>query len=243
MPRCDDVSQPSWALGLVAPENRQRKIWEYVHCVAGLTRLGCLTPSAHALGVAAGHEPVIYWLASRVAKVYATDLYQGKFANIEADPAVLHNPEKYAPYPYPKDHVHFFPMDGSAFSVRNASIDFIFSLCSIEHFGSRENSRRALQEMARVLRPGGVAVVSTEVLLNDVAPQPEIFSPWELYEELIAPSGLLLMGDIAPANLGRFCANPIDTSNAEMMQAPIEHFVLREGNTLFTSVMLFLQKV
>jgi SAM-dependent methyltransferase len=239
---CLDSMAFQSAFGVIAPEVRHRKVWEYVHCVAGLTRLGCLKPSAHALGVAAGHEPVIYWLASRVAKVYATDLYQVAFSGNEADPGVLHHPETFAPYPYPSERVHFFPMDGSAFSIRDASIDLVFSLCSIEHFGSRENSRRALQEMARVLRPGGIAAVSTEVLLNDVAPQAEMFSPWELYEELIAPSGLRLIGDIAPANLGRFYANPVDMFDIGALQAVREHFVLYAGDALFTSVMLFLQK-
>ena len=166
----------------------------------------------------------------------------------EANPDVLDDPAKYAPYPYPRERVAFFPMSGTAIAFGDATIDFIFSFCSIEHFGGLAQSRRSLREMARVLRPGGIAVVSTELLLNDVALQdalPEIymFTPWELYEELIAPSGLLMIGDIAPANLIRYCADPVDIADRAMMAAPPQWFVLRYGEALFTSVMFFLQKV
>lgn len=187
--------------------------------------------------MAAGHEPVIYWLAHRVAEVYATDLYQGAFASHEANPDVLHNPEKYAPYPYPQEKVHFLPMSGTDACFQDESFDFIFSFCSIEHFGSRANSCQSLQEMARVLRPGGIAAVSTEVLLNDFEPQEEIFTAWELYERIIAPSGLLLLGEIAPANITLY--PPVDMSQTLVAN---HQFVLHDQGMLFTSVMLFLQK-
>lgn len=241
--RCLDAMAYQSSFGVIAREVQHRKVWEWVQGVAALARLDRLTPSAHALGVATGHEPVIYWLANRVAQVYATDLYSGVFATNEASPDILHDPDKYAPYTYPRERVHFLPMSGTDICFGDETIDFVFSFCSIEHFGSRANSRRSLQEMARVLRPGGVAVVSTEVLLNDVAPQPEIFSPWELYEELVGPSGLLLIGDIAPANLAPYLADPIDIFNPAMLAAPRPHFVLHAGEALFTSVMMVLQKV
>lgn len=233
---------------LISQDNRSRKIWEWVHGMAGLARLGCLTPGARALGIATGHEPPIYWLASRVAMVYATDLYRGWFAGQEANPDVLDDPAKYAPYAYPPERVAFFPMSGTEIAFGDGTIDFIFSFCSIEHFGGPARSLQSLREMARVLRPGGIAAVSTELLLNQAAPRdalPEmyLFSPWELYEDLIEPSGLRMIGDIAPANLARYCADPLDTDDPASIAAPPQWFVLRSGEALFTSVMLFLQKV
>lgn len=228
--------------GIIAPEVQHRKVWEWVQGVAGMARLGCLHPSARALGVAVGHEPVIYWLASRLSSVVATDLYRGTFADNEATPDVLRDPAKYAPYPYPPERVQFLPMSGTDICFGNETFDLIFSFCSIEHFGSRANSARALREMARVLRPGGIAVVSTEVLLNDQPPQEEIFAPWELYETLVAPSGLLMIGDIAPADLSPYFAAPINLLDRNDLSSGRPHFVLRVEDVLFTSVMLFLQK-
>lgn len=225
----------------IAQEVFHRKMWEWIQGVSGLVRLGCIRPDAVGLGVAAGHEPVIYWLASRIAQVYATDVYSGSFHGHEANSDVLHDPDKYATYPYPRERVHFFPMDGIHISFADETVDFIFSFCSIEHFGSRANSRRSLQEMARVLKPGGIAAVSTEVSLNDVGPQEEVFSPWELYEELVSQSGMFLIGDIAPANLATLCAEPLDVS--EIFTSSKPHLVLHDNGVVFTSVMLFMQKV
>jgi hypothetical protein len=52
-----------------------------------------------------------------------------------------------------------------------------------------------------------------------------------------------MIGDIGSANLARYCAEPVDTGDPGMMAAPPQWFVLRQGEALFTSVMLFLQKV
>ncbi len=228
--------------GAINREIRHRKVWEWVQGVAGMARLGCLQPSARTLGVAVGHEPVIYWLANRVSGVVATDLYRGVFADNEATPDILHDPDKYAAYPYPPERVRFLPMSGTDMCFADETFDMVFSFCSIEHFGSRANSLRSLQEMARVLRPGGVAVVSTEVLLNDQPPHDEIFAPWEIYETLVAPSGLLMIGDIAPANLAPYFSRPINILDRADLGSNRPHFVLQFGEMLFTSVILFLQK-
>ena len=52
-----------------------RKGWEWTQCIFGLQKLGMIRSNAKALGVGAGHEPVIFWLADRIGLVTATDLY------------------------------------------------------------------------------------------------------------------------------------------------------------------------
>src|ERR1700691_960787 len=52
-----------------------RKGWEWTHCLYGLHKLGAITPGARAIGVGVGREPVIFYLADRIAQVVATDLY------------------------------------------------------------------------------------------------------------------------------------------------------------------------
>ena len=56
---------------------KHRKHWEFVQGILGLKRLGCLTPDALALGVGAGHEHPIYYLANYIKRVHATDIYGG----------------------------------------------------------------------------------------------------------------------------------------------------------------------
>jgi hypothetical protein len=97
----------------------------------------------------------------------------------------------------------------------------VFSLSSFEHFGYPRDIRRAAREAARVLRPGGHAVIATECLLRhhpldwagvDFAVRlgtlgtkyrratptrrvrlAEVFTPRELHTRIVRPSGLRLV--------------------------------------------------
>ena len=52
-----------------------RKGWEWTNCAYGLSHLGAIKKEARALGVGAGREPIIFWLAENIKEVIATDLY------------------------------------------------------------------------------------------------------------------------------------------------------------------------
>lgn len=52
-----------------------RKGWEWTQAIYGLDRLGKLTPDSRGLGVGAGREAIIFYLADKVKEVVATDLY------------------------------------------------------------------------------------------------------------------------------------------------------------------------
>ena len=64
------------------------------------------------LSVGAGHETVLFWLANRVAKVVATDIYgEGAFGEQEADRTMLTDPASFSPYPYREQHLEVRHMD------------------------------------------------------------------------------------------------------------------------------------
>ena len=48
----------------------------------------------------------------------------------------------------------------------DASFDDIFSSSSLEHFGEHQDVRRSLEEMCRVLKPGGICSISTEFRIS-----------------------------------------------------------------------------
>ena len=139
-----------------------RKSYELTQLLFGLTRLGRCREDASIVSVGAGHEPVLYWLANHAGSVTATDLYEGRWQSDgarEGDEGVLARPADYAPFAYRRDRLAFRKMDGRHLTFPDAAFDVAYSLSSIEHFGGTAGAGDALDEMARVVKPGGLVVV------------------------------------------------------------------------------------
>jgi SAM-dependent methyltransferase len=148
-------------------EELHRKFWEYAMLGLYLEEVGVLREDAQALAVAAGHEEPVFWMANRVARMVATDIYgEGGFAEREAHASMLTDPGAFAPYPYREDHLEVRSMNALALEFADESFDIVYSLSSIEHFGKPEQVARGAREMARVLRPGGHLVIVTECLIK-----------------------------------------------------------------------------
>lgn len=177
-------------------EQVHRKYWEWAMLALYLQEVGAVTEGAAALGVAAGSEPPLFWLANRVERVVATDIYgEGSFAGREAAATMLTDPAAFSPFPYREDHLEVRHMDALELDFDAASFDIVFCLSSIEHFGGPRSAARAAREMARVLRPGGHLVITTECLLGN--------------HPLDSP---LVQFGIRLATLGRRCGNVTPTS-------------------------------
>jgi SAM-dependent methyltransferase len=227
-----------------------RKGWEWTQCLYGLKELGVITPTARALGVGAGREPVIFWLADRIAKVVATDLYgnetwsgkEGNFGN-EAPKDILDDAAKYCPRSFKKENVSFENADGTKLQYANNSFDLCWSLSSIEHFGGHDASRKAVQEMARVTRKGGIVCIATEYLLLDDSSHDEYFTKQEIIDYLInATPDLKLVDDMSwnlpplPYLVDQICFS------GEGVHRLRRHVILNDGYHQWTSFMLFFRK-
>lgn len=222
------------------PKLRNRKTWEWVHGIYGLKLLGFLNDKTSALGVGSGKELALYYLANHVHRVLATDLYQTSLWS-EAPKAMLTKPELFAPFPYREDHLSVQHMDGLNLALDDDSFDIIFSFSAIEHFGGHPAATRAMREMARVLRPQGLVVLTTELILNG-APHPEFFLPEEINHELIEPSGLKLVEDIDFSLSEETLASRVVNLDHFGWQSITPHYILRHGKWLWTSVLFFLEK-
>ena len=217
-----------------------RKSYEWTQLLFGLERLGRLRDDTSVLSVGAGHECVLYWLANRVGRVVATDLYEGRWQSdgaLEGDAQVVERPETYAPFPYRTDRLTFRKMDGRRLEFEDASFDVVYSLSSIEHFGGLEGAGAAIGEMSRVLKPGGLLVVATEYILSG-PPYEEAFSPADV-DALFAQPGLRLVQPIDERVYDRHDYRAVDLRK-NMHQRP--HMVVEVDGTRFTSVMVFLDK-
>jgi SAM-dependent methyltransferase len=223
-----------------------RKGYEFAQTIFGLTRLGRLTSSTRILSVGAGHEKILYWLAIHAGFVVATDLYEGRWQADsrarEGDAAVLSDPGQFAPFPYPAEKLVFLRMDGRHLAFTDARFDVVYSLSSVEHFGGLAGARDAVDEMARVLKPRGLIVLATEYALSEPATGAEVFTPGEIHslvDHLAHRRGVRLLEPIDEQVWRRYAATPVDL-RANPYQTP--HMVVRDGETVFTSVMMFFEK-
>lgn len=218
-----------------------RKPYEFTQLLYGCRRLDVLRNDAAFLSVGAGHEHVLYWLANHVRRVVATDMYEGVWQGDrarEGDPAVLENPDQYAPFPYRRDHLEFMRMDGRSLKFADGTFDVSYSLSSIEHFGGFEGAAQTMREMARVLKPGGILALATEYVISG-PPQEETFQPAEVHA-LLQASGLALVEPLDERVYQRYESEPVDLAD-NPYRSP--HMTVRLGETVFTSVMAFLRKV
>jgi SAM-dependent methyltransferase len=145
----------------------ERKTWEYAMLVLFLREVGRLHDGTEALAVGAGDERPVFWLANHAGRVVATDIYgEGRFADQEGAASMLDDPRTHAPFPYRENHLEVRWMDGRELDYPDATFDVVFSLSSIEHFGTFDDIECSAREMARVLRPGGHAFVTTECFIG-----------------------------------------------------------------------------
>jgi SAM-dependent methyltransferase len=200
----------------------ERKVWEFAMLALFLEQTGRMSHETEALAVGAGDERIVFWLANRLGRVVATDIYgDGDFADREARASMLDDPAAHAPFPYDEDRLEVRWMDGRRLEFPDESFDVVFSLSSFEHFGGPQDVAAAARELGRVLRPGGHAFVVTECFVErhwvNAAPVDfavrlatlgrkrrraglrrravvvEVFTPRELERLIVRPSGLELM--------------------------------------------------
>jgi SAM-dependent methyltransferase len=259
--------------GLEPHEEVYRKLWEYALLTLFLEDVGELREESEILSVGAGHEEVLFWLANNVARVVATDIYgEGEFGGREADVTMLNDPSAFAPYPYRVDHLEVAQMDARKLELRDGEFDAVFSLSSIEHFGSLSDIGQAAREIGRVLRPGGYAFIVTECFvgrhpLNSRLLQTAIraatlgrrcsyatprrrmltvFTPEELHRHIVRPSGLTLLQRLDRHVDHATRENVIRFRDAGELEPATgqlyPHILLQAHGSPWTSVALALQK-
>jgi SAM-dependent methyltransferase len=151
------------------PRGREyRKYWEVAMTLRAFRELGALRPDARVLGVGAGHEATVYWLTRHVGEVVATDLYETEDSWSESDSGadMLVDPGRYWDGPWNPERLVVRHMNALELDFEDESFDAIFSSSSIEHFGDFPDVRRSVEEMHRVLKPGGVVALATEFRLE-----------------------------------------------------------------------------
>jgi SAM-dependent methyltransferase len=222
------------------PHIIHRKQWEYTLCILGLEKTGVVTPSASAIAVGAGSENPLYYFANKVDRMLATDVY-GKYPGNEAPADMLTKPEKYAPFEYRRGHLEVEYADALTLPYPESSFDFGFSLSSIEHFGGPEQTETAMREIHRVLKPGGVFCIVTELILT-LGTIPHAYTVEQIQRHLIDSTPLYLVEKEIDLTISEsLLEHPIDLEQ-EMNLRVSPHIVLKSQGELFTSLILFFRK-
>lgn len=144
-----------------------RKDWEVAMAVRALRDLGVLSPDAVVLGVAAGMEDTVFYLTRHVRQVFATDRYvaAGEWS-LTAPVSMIVDPSFNAADDFDPNRLVVQHMDARSLRYPDDFFDGVFSSSSIEHVGEMADVANAAYEMGRVLKPGGILSLSTEIKLK-----------------------------------------------------------------------------
>jgi len=172
-----------WCRSLRVAPLYHRKVWEYVFVLQALFEAGVLKAGERMLGFGCGDEPVPSYLASLGVHVTATDLPLDKarargWATGQQDPSGLDRLWK--PEICERDAFRGFvdvrSADMNHIPASLAGFSATWSICALEHLGSIERGTEFVENSLRVLRPGGVAVHTTEY---NFSPGEETIDNWQ----------------------------------------------------------------
>lgn len=236
------------------PSGREhRKHWEYAHVLNGLEELGVIHPEAMVLSVAGGHEEPAFELTNRVRWVFLTDLYgQTGFSRTESQFTVLTNPDSFATAPYNRNRLVVQHMNALDLRFEADTFDAVFCLSSIEHFGGMLPARNALAEMYRVLKPGGVVALTTEVIINGDPDFEQddliLFSQASVLRLVRSVPGLELVERVDFSLSSETMKSKYSLVQAledarQNREVKCPHIVLELRGRLYTSLALFLRKM
>lgn len=162
-----------WLAELAMPAQQHRKQWEIVYILQVLESRGLIRPGARGLGFGSGAECFASYLARRGCDVLATDLADDareaegwRETGQHADGLdALYWPHLCSRETF-DDRVRFRAVDMRAIPGDLARFDFCWSACAFEHLGSIRRGLAFVNDSLRPLRPGGVAVHTTEFNLT-----------------------------------------------------------------------------
>ena len=149
-----------------------RKWWEWDYLADCAEKLDLLRADKRGIGLGVGTEPLIYFFGRHCGQIVATDLYSAdtpwaaaRLVNFRESVLLA------SPFPLPPGRVLVENADMRCLPVGEASQDFAWSTSSVEHVPTLSSLLAVYAELARVLAPGGFALITTEFCLSG-APYP-----------------------------------------------------------------------
>lgn len=148
-----------------------RKLWEFAFLLQVLHENGVFArEGVHGVGFGCGREPLASYFASKNIAATVTDLDPEKVSSLGwVDTAQHTSTLEMAFYPdlVAREHFEKFVshrfVDMNEIPVELTGIyDFCWSVCAFEHLGSIERGLSFVENSLNVLKPGGIAIHTTE---------------------------------------------------------------------------------
>jgi 2-polyprenyl-3-methyl-5-hydroxy-6-metoxy-1,4-benzoquinol methylase len=170
----DEPAFKALVAALRAAPGHHRKLWEHVYIMRVLSSQGAIGPGRKALGFGCGRERIPSLLASMGTEVLATDAPEEETFNQGWATSNQHANRVtdllYKGIVRPADFerlVSFRAVDMNAIPADlDGQFDCCWSSCSLEHLGSLQHGLDFIENSLRALRPGGIAVHTTEFNLT-----------------------------------------------------------------------------
>ena len=177
------------------------KNWETAMALYSFEKNDILKEGKLFAGIGAGTEHLTEYLANKGAVVFPTDRYLESTAWSDVAPGgYMVDASSYARRCLKPENIIPVHSDARALKLPSSFFDGVYSSGSIEHFGGVDAVEAAAAEIGRILKPGGIASISTEFRLDG----PEhlawfddhclLFTPQLLEKHIIKPSGLIPIG-------------------------------------------------
>ncbi|HEX6390018.1 MAG TPA: class I SAM-dependent methyltransferase, partial [Solirubrobacteraceae bacterium] len=170
------LSEPwytAWREALHEAPIAHRKTWEFTYIAEVLNALGMLEPGRRGLGFGVGREPLVPLFASRGVELLATDLEPtareaigwARSDQLAADVDSMARPEICELETF-RRLVTWRAVDMRAIPDDLRGFDFCWSTCSLEHLGTLDYGLEFIERSIDTIRPGGIAVHTTEFNLS-----------------------------------------------------------------------------
>ncbi|QTL04192.1 methyltransferase domain-containing protein [Aquabacter sp. L1I39] len=158
-----------WSARLGMAPLYHRKVWELCYVMQALCERGALVAGARGLGFGCGQEPLPSAMAALGIDVTVTDLdpaealARGWITTTQHASTLDH---AFKPHLVDRDTfermVHLKFVDMNAIDRALRGFDFCWSICALEHLGSIANGLAFIEASLDTLKPGGIAVHTTE---------------------------------------------------------------------------------
>lgn len=164
---------PYWCAQIKEAPRYHRKQWEFVYIAQALWERGMLKPGMKGLGFGVGQEPLVALFASHGCTITATDMdsnqaqqvgwtqtnqHAGNLARLNA--REICGPEDF------EELVAFETVDMNHIPPHLHGYDFCWSACCFEHLGSIPQGLEFVKNSLKTLKPGGLAIHTTEFNLS-----------------------------------------------------------------------------